>query len=146
MKITIHQDMEIKENEIILNCSMIDKRMQNLIDYLRQYSCSLKGIQKNEIYQIPLENILFIDSVDGKTFLYGMENVFESKESLVALEKVLVNTPCVRISKSCILNSTYLKSVRSIVNHRMEATLTNGEKLIIERNYIEDLKTKLKNW
>jgi DNA-binding LytR/AlgR family response regulator len=146
MKITIHQDLEIKENQIIINCSMVDKRMQNLIDYIRQYSFSLRGIQKNEIYQVPIENILFVDSVDGKTFLYDRENIYESKESLMALEKVVVNTPFVRISKSCILNSTYLKSVRSLVNHRMEATLTNGEKLIITRNYIEDVKIKLKNW
>lgn len=146
MKITIHQDSGTQENEIIIKCSLVDKRMQTLIDYIRQYSFSLKGTHENEVFQIPIENILFIESVDGRTFLYGMDNVYESKESLFSLEKILLNTPFVRISKNCILNTAFLKSVKSLVNHRMEASLTNGEKLIITRNYIEELKTKLTNW
>lgn len=37
----------------------------------------------------------------------------------------------------------YLKSVSPLWNHRMEATLTSGEKLVITRNYIGSLKEKL---
>lgn len=144
LKLTINQSLDIKENEIIVNCSTIDSRLQHLLQYIRQYSFSLTGVENNEIYQVPIEKILFIDSTDGKSFLYSTKKVYEIKETLSSLEQMLVSTPFVRISKNCILNTTYLKSVRPIVNHRMEATLKNGEKLIISRNYIENLKEKIK--
>ena len=52
--------------------------------------------------------------------------------------------PLPGISKSCLVNTSFLQSVRPLYNHRLEATLQNGEKLVITRNYIEPLKEKLK--
>lgn len=143
MKLTINQSLDVKEAEIIINCSVMDDRMKRLVDYIRQFSFSLKGINNNEIYNIPLENILYIDSVDGKTFLYCKNTVYECKETLASLEQTLMYSPFVRISKNCILNTSALKSVRSTLNHKMEATLFNGEKLVVNRNYIDLLKRKL---
>ncbi|HEX3077224.1 MAG TPA: LytTR family DNA-binding domain-containing protein [Lachnospiraceae bacterium] len=145
MKITVNQSLSITENEIIVNCSMVDKRLQQLIDHIRQYTFILQGTANEEIYQVPLESLLYIDSTDGKTFLYCSKKVYESKESLTSIEQQLLHTPFVRISKNCIMNTTHLRSVKTLVNHRLEATLINGEKLIISRNYIEPLKEKLKN-
>ncbi|HEX3021673.1 MAG TPA: LytTR family DNA-binding domain-containing protein [Lachnospiraceae bacterium] len=145
MKITVNQSLSIVENEIIVNCSMVDKRLQQLIDHIRQYTFTLQGLADDEIYQVPLESLLYIDSTDGKTFLYCSKKVYESKESLTSIEQQLLHTPFVRISKNCIMNTTHLRSVKTLVNHRLEATLMNGEKLIISRNYIEPLKEKLKN-
>jgi DNA-binding LytR/AlgR family response regulator len=144
MRITVNQSHSYEETEIIVNCQILDRRLQNLLDTITQYSFSLDGYKENELYQVPAESIYYIDSVDGKTFLYHKEEVFRSRESLTALEYQLHNTPFVRIGKNCILNSSYLKSVKPIVNHRLQATLTNGEKLIISRNYIDALKEKLK--
>ena len=45
---------------------------------------------------------------------------------------------------NCLVNTSFLQSVRPLYNHRLEATLQNGEKLVITRNYIEPLKEKLK--
>ena len=95
------------------------------------------------MYSIALEDIYYIDCVDGKTFLYSQEQVYESKERLNTLEEKLGSTSFTRISKNCILNCMYLKSVSPLWNHRMEATLASGEKLVITRNYIGSLKEKL---
>lgn len=103
MKLTINQSLEQGENEIIINCNVID----------------------------------------NKTFLYCKDQVYESKQRLVALEEKLKTTSFIRISKNCILNCTQLKSVSPLWNHRMEATLLSGEKLVITRNYISSLKEKL---
>jgi DNA-binding LytR/AlgR family response regulator len=145
LKITVNKNLSITENEIIINCSTVDKRLRHLIDNLKQYTITLQGYLNNEIFQIPLENILYIDSIDGRTFLYSSKQVYENKETLSLLEQSVMHTPFLRISKNCIMNTTYLKSVRPLVNHRMEATLANGEKLLISRTYIDDLKEKLKN-
>ena len=144
MKLTIHQDLNIPEPEIVIRCAHMDPRLQRLIDLIRQHSFSLTGYQEDQEFQLPLEQIYFIDSVDGKTFLYLEKEVYACRETLAALEKKLSHTSFVRISKGCILNTCFLQSVRPLFNHRLEALLKNGETLIITRSYIDALKTKLK--
>ena len=59
------------------------------------------------------------------------------------LEEKLVNTPFVRISKSLIANLKKIYSIKSEKNSRMCITLSNGEKLIVSRQYLNDIKEKL---
>lgn len=143
MKLTINQSLEQGENEIIINCSVMDSRLLHLIDYIRQYSFSLEGKIGEQAYSIALEEIFYIDCVDDRTFLYCQDHIYESKERLGALEEKLKRTSFTRISKNCILNCMHLKSVSPLWNHRMEATLSSGEKLIITRSYISRLKERL---
>lgn len=144
MKLIIHQDLNVPEPEIVIRCAHMDSRLQHLVDLIRQHSFSLTGYQEENEFQIPLEQIYYIDSVDGKTFLYQEKAVYSCHETLAALEEKLSHTTFTRISKSCIVNTSYLQSVRPLFNHRLEAALTNGETLIITRSYIESLKNKLK--
>lgn len=143
MKLTIHENVHQQEDEIIIHCHKVDAKLQHLICYIRQYAGSVEGKIQNKLYQIPLEDIYYMDCVEGKTFMYTKEEVYESKVRLSTLEKNLEQTSFIRISKNCILNSLYLKSVCSLWNHRMEATLANGEKVIITRHYIKTLKEYL---
>lgn len=144
MKLTIHQDLDIPETEIIINCAHMDLRIQRLIALIRQHSFSITAYQEEKEFQLPLEQIYFIDSVDGKTFLYLEKEVYFCRNTLAVLEEKLVHTSFIRISKNCIINTNFLKSVRPMYNHRLEALLENGETLVVTRNYIEALKNKLK--
>ena len=144
MKLSIHQDERIQETEIIINCAYMDKRLQKLTDYIRQYSFSLEGESEGKLYQIPLEQIFYIETVDSKTFLYDHERTYFSRQTLTVLEEKLKNMTFVRISKSCLLNVSYLKCVAPYANHRLKAELRSGEQLIISRNYVEALKNKLR--
>lgn len=145
MKITIHQENDCVENEILIRCKVMDTRLKRLIEYIRQFSFCLDGFSKDGLVSIPLESIYYIESVEKRTFLYLEAETFESKSSLTALELQLSNTPFIRVSKNCILNTSYLKSVKAFANHRLEATLKNGERIIISRSYINDLREKMKN-
>ena len=144
MKLIINQDLQIPETEITIRCACMDSRLEHLINQIRQYAFSLTGYQEDKEYHLPLDQIFFIDSVDGKTFLYLEKEVYTCRETLSSLEERLSCTSFTRISKSCLVNTNFLKSVRPLYNHRLEAILQNGEKLIITRNYIEPLKEKLK--
>lgn len=144
MKLTIHQDLSIPEPEIIIKCAHMDARLKHLINLIRQHGFSLTGYQEEQEFQLPLEQIYFIDSADGKTFLYLEKEVYSCRETLTALEEKLSRTSFIRISKSCIVNTDFLQSVRPLFNHHLEATLKNGETLIITRSYINTLKNKLK--
>ena len=49
----------------------------------------------------------------------------------------------VQVSKSCILNINVLESIRPLRNSRMEATLSNGERVEVTRKYVSAIKEKL---
>lgn len=144
MKLTINQNMELEEAEIIINCAYMDERMQKLVDYIRRFTYSLEGELDGKVYRIPVEEIFYIDSVDGKTFLYDREHAYYSRQTLTALELRLRYTTFVRISKGCLMNVAQLKCVEPYMNHRMKAELKNGEQLLVSRNYIDDLTRKIR--
>ena len=122
MKLTIHEDPSAGETEITIRCPFLDSRQ----------------------FQLPLESIYYLESTDGTTFVYQEKEVYACRETLAALEPQLSRSGFARISKSCILNISFLEYVEPLFNHRMKATLKNGEALIISRNYIAPLRDLLK--
>lgn len=144
MKLTMQRDLSVTETEVTILYADIDSRLQKIIEELQQYGFALTGYQQSREYQIPLDTIYFIDSTDGKTFIYQLKEVYECKETLSSLISKLPQTAFVRISKNCIVNMNFLKYVEPLYNHRLTAVLKNGEKLVITRNYIESLRTHLR--
>lgn len=144
MKLTINQNKDLTESEIIINCSYVNKPLQKIIDYITQLTVSLEGELDGKIYQLPIDKIYYMESVDGKTYLYDKSNSFLCRQTLQTLEDELKNTPFARVSKTCLLNTTYLRCVEPYPNHRLKAELSNNEQIIISRNYINNLKEKLK--
>ena len=69
--------------------------------------------------------------------------MYEIKARLYELEDKLSNTTFVRISKSVIANLRKLKSIKRTKGSRLEADLSNGEKLIVSRQYVGTIKDKL---
>lgn len=146
MKLTVNHDSNCMETEIIINCSGSDPRVNELVSYIRQYSFSLSLYdEERHVCQIPLEQVYYMESVDGKTYVYTEKDVYQAKESLQGLEEKLTHTTFIRINKACILNTTFLKYVKPILNHRLEGTLANQEKVIIARTYIQDLYQRLQS-
>lgn len=140
MKIKMVQDPELKD----INIEIRYPEMNNVIENLKQriYSCSqfIVGEDNGRTYKINIYDIFYIESVDRKTFIYTKENVYCSKNKLYMFSTELPESDFVQISKSCILNINVLECVKALINSKMEATLLNGEKLIISRNYIPKVK------
>lgn len=145
MKLTINQNSNQTESEIIINCSYVNKTLGKIIDYITQFTFTIEGELNNKIYQLPIDQIYYIESVDGKTYVYDKANSFLCRQTLQTLEEELTNTPFARVSKTCLLNTTYLRCVESYPNHRLKAELSNNEQIIISRNYIETLRKKIKS-
>ena len=145
MKLTINQSNNQEEPEIIINCSYVDKTLKKIIDYIMQFTFTIEGENIGKLYQLPIDKIFYIESVDARTYLYDKTNSYLCKKSLQALEEALKNTPFVRVSKTCLLNTFYLRCVETYPNHRLKAELSNGEQIIISRNYIDNLYKKIKS-
>ena len=81
--------------------------------------------------------------VERKTFLYTKDEVYMTDKKLYELEDMFREAGIIRISKSCLVNVDMLCSIRQLMNSQLEATLRNGEKLIVERTYLKSIKNIL---
>ena len=143
MKLIIEQGTGVKETEITVKCAIIDPELEKLIEVIRLHTFSVTGRKDGKSYPLPLSEVYYFESVDGKTFACLLRDVYEVELRLYELEERLANANFVRVGKAVILNVGRLESVRALLNGRMEAQLTNGEKLVITRHYVEGLKEKL---
>lgn len=143
MKITIVDIEPGQEEEIILRCSQIDENLMKLIRSFKQENVKLNLYQNGEVFFISQEDIYYFESVDQKVFAYGKSEVYETKSKLYELEADLPQKDFFRAAKSTILNLNKIKSLAPAFNGRLEALLKNGEKIIISRQYVAELKKKL---
>ena len=142
IRLTINESEEYGEVEIIIKCPRIDGQLARLIEQIKQYEITLIGKKDDRTYAIVAENLYYIESVDNKSFLYGKKEIYESELKLYELDKLLTETPFIRISKNLIVNTTHIKSVRALFNGKFEAFLTNDEKVIVNRHYVKAFKEK----
>lgn len=141
MKLIIEESDDYQENEIMIKCqNQNDEEIQRIIQNIQSLQTSLICKKEKAYLRIYLENILYIESIDEKTFFYTIDDVFEASQKLYELEQNLQSQGFLRISKSCILNLEYLQHVRALFNGKYEATLTNNEKLTINRSYVPAFK------
>ena len=139
-KVTITQIDKREEQEVVVRCHDINGEVVSIVEKLKNGDSILLGIKDGKTFQINVKDIFYIESVDNKTYIYLQKDVFETKLKLYELEEKLKGTKLFRCSKSMILNIAKIRSVSPSVNSRLEASLINGEKVIISRQYIGTLK------
>ena len=142
MKLNILKCSEATEPEITLKYAEETPQIENLIDTLRIFCRSIQAEKDGSNHTVTLDEIFYIESVDEKCYIYTKSDVYECKYKLYTLEEMLIDTSFIRISKNCILNIARLKSVRPFINGKFEATMQNGEKIIINRHYVSAFKKK----
>ena len=142
MKIIIEEPKDGDEDAIIVRCRSLSPEIMQLLNKIRPQELLIAYIN-NEVHRLPPSDVFYIESVNNKTFLYGETNVYETKHKLYELEEMLQNNDFLRVSKSLIVNLNKLKSFSPAISGRLEAILTNGERIIISRQYVSVLKTHI---
>jgi len=142
MKITIADPLPDEEDEIIIKCRHTDER---LIRLLREYGSDGGRIncrRDGKIFLIPPKEIFYFESVDDKVFAYCEKDVYEVRQKLYELLELLPSD-FIRSSRSTILSVNRITSLAPAFGGRFEALLSNGERVIISRQYVPVLKEKL---
>lgn len=129
--------------ELSITCSHMTPRIEKLLAMVRMMEMQLTGIQDGETYLIDAGLVLYIDTVDKRTFLYTEKQVYESNLKLYELEEQLVQSDFFRANKSCIINLKHIVSLRAELDRRILVTMSNGERLIVSRQYADEVKRKL---
>jgi len=143
LKIHINQQSDIAETEITINCRQINPEIEKIISLLRVMDLKLTGMKDNQTYILDAAKILYIDTVDKKTFFYTKTEIYETTLKLYELEEQLSINDFLRANKSCIINFNQIKSIKADLDGKLLVTMNNGEKLFISRQYAASFKEKL---
>lgn len=143
MKIEINVDAEISDTQIKISCSRLTPEIEKLLATLRMMDRKLTAAKDGEIYLLDVGEIIFLETVDRKTFVYTREEIYESDFKLYQLEQELFECGFFRASKSCLIQLKYIKSLKADINRKIRVTLENGEQLMVSRQYADALKKRL---
>lgn len=143
MRITIIEDPLLEDIEVKILCKKRTAYVDRIVGILSEDQITISGRIENEHTQISSKDVYYFEAVDNKIYIYCEKIVYQSDMKLYELERELPNTGFARINKSCIMSISKLQKVKGQINGRLLATLLNGEKLIINRSYVQEIKRKL---
>ncbi len=143
MKYTIRQIKE-GEDEVILQYLDMTPEVQRIWNLINGEQVKLVGWKEKTLTLIEIKDILYIESVDGKTFAYTSEEVLRLEDTLNRLEQILTGINFFRCSKSMILNIDKVTKLKSLPSNRIDATMCNDEHIIISRTYASDFRKRLR--
>ena len=139
MKVTVSKDIE-SGTAVEIHCREVTPETERLERYIRRFDERLTASENGSTYNVSVEEILYIESVDKKTFLYTAGHVLRTEKRLYELEEILDAKTFFRCSKSVIVNLNKVSKLKPEVTRNILATLTNGEVIVISRRYVSALK------
>lgn len=143
MKIIINIDENVPETEITISCNQLTDEIENIMATLRIMNQQMVVFKEEENHLLDVSRISYIEALERKTFVYTEDDVFESKLKLYEMEDKLCRSGFFRVSKSCLVNLRYIKTIRNDVERRIRLTLKNGEQVMVSRQYAEEIKRRL---
>ena len=143
MRYTINQINE-GEDELILNYQQINSEVETVLVFMEKHQKKLMGKSNGETVLFSPQEILYVEKVDDRTFVYTADKEIQMDMSLYSIELLLNDEHYFRCSKSMIINVDKVERLKSMASNRIDATLVNGEHIIISRTYASDFRKLLK--
>ena len=131
------------ETEITVVCAEMTAELEEIIANIGLIGHTFAGKKDGETFFVAMKDIYYFESVDGTVFFYTENETYEATARLYKIEESLQSSKFARISKTAIANLSKMRSVKPADNSRLVATLLNGEKILVSRQYVSEIKKKL---
>jgi len=143
LKIDISVDEAATDLTISITCKQLTPDIEKILAALRMMDHQLTAKKNNEIHMLDIAQVLYIESVDRKSFIYTDGEVYESDFRLYELEQQLEAYGFFRVSKSFLIHLQKIQFLKADINRKIRITMSNGEQIIASRQYAEKLKKRL---
>lgn len=143
MKITINVKEDVKETDILITCNQLTPEIERILATLRILNQQMMVTKDDEAHILDVSEIIYVEAIDRKTFVYTKNDYFESKLKLYEMEEKLMQCGFFRVSKSCLVQLKYIKALKNDVNRKIRLTLQSGEQIMVSRQYAEEMKKRL---
>ena len=143
MKVDIKTDQTEESVLVEIHCRDITSEISKLERYIKRFQAFIPASYEGEMVKLAIEAILYIESVDKKTFIYTENKVLMTDKRLYELEELLDKKDFFRCSKSTIIHLYKVERLKPEITRNIIATLTNGENVVVSRRYAGELKKLL---
>lgn len=143
MKIEIFVDEEATDLKISVTCKQLSPDIEKILATLRMMNHQLTARKDTEIYLLDIADVIYIENVDRKCFIYTADEIYESDFRLYELEQQLEEYGFVRVSKSFLIHLQKIHSLKADINRKIRITMSNGEQIMASRQYADELKKRL---
>ena len=125
---------------VIVEYPEYDRTVERLVSRIKDLNISFTGKADGKTFSIDIPDIYYIENVERKIFLYSKKDIYRFDGTMSDIDSASADTVLVRISRTCFMNVSHLKEIMQMKNSHLEAVLDNGEKLIVSRKYLKDIK------
>ncbi|MBO4408268.1 MAG: LytTR family transcriptional regulator DNA-binding domain-containing protein [Clostridiales bacterium] len=144
MKLILKENKDLRETEVEIRYRKRDEEVESLISAVKDSCDRLVGYKDNgDSMLLTYSKVLYFEAVDRYVFAYTSSEVLKIKHTLYELEDECQAKGFVRISKSVIVNLNTVKRISPDEGRKLRLHLTNGEAVIVSRNFVGDLKTAI---
>ncbi len=145
MKVDI-QRIEEGEESVVIRYRELTPKINRIIGILKGEGSRLWGRNDSGSVSVDLEDIYYVESVDDKIFAYTREDVIKLEGSLNSFISEVQGDTFFRCSKSMIINVNKVSGLKSLSSNRIDATMENGEHIMISRRYASDFRRLLRGY
>ena len=142
MKVSVEITPGVKEPYAVIYTAQVTEEIQRTIDLLGTGDTPVTAYHEEKLIILQPEDIFMVRVEDGDTILYGAKQKFRSRKRLYELS-IQMGKQFMQISKSTLVNLSYLDSVEPGLGGTMLLKLKNGCKDYVSRKYLPDFKRYL---
>ncbi len=125
---------------VTLEYMRLTREFAEIRDYCLHKGETVTGYTGNgEAVSVRVEDVLYFEAVGELVFAYAENAVYEVKKRLYQIEEGVRRNSVQRASKSTLINTEHIVSVRPALNGRLFAKMENGEEVLISRNYAKQI-------
>ena len=143
MKITLQQ-IDQGTEEVIIKYKQMTEDINHIVRCIEGKGQKLSGMKDGQESRIHISEVIYLESVDGGTYLYTEQDVYKSNLTLAVAEAVYAEEGLFRCSKSMVINMYRIQRLKSMAGNRIDVTMDNGEHVIVSRRYAKELRQILK--
>ena len=139
IKKVVNPSVEEIETTILANTN---EKIEKIVSRITSVEKTLLCTKDRDLVKIKWCDIFYFESVEKKSFVYTENDIFNINKRLYEIESEMTNE-FVRCSKSCIINLSKVKQFKTSFGSRLEVVMINNEKIIVNRNYVKEIKNKM---
>lgn len=136
MKLIERTNSSPEDDKVILEYFEFTQEFSDIKNFIEDNGQLFAVFDKEKnMMKLKIKDILYFEAVGEYVFAYTEKGVFEVKMRLYQVEESLERHKILRASKSFLINLYRISAVTPALNGRLIATMDNGEKVMISRQY-----------
>ena len=143
VKVSIDLSAEYKEPYAVIHTDKVTDEITRIIDMFSNNETPVTALQnEEEIVVLQPKEIYMVRIEGGDTVIYGEKQKYRSRKRLYELSELL-GKQFMQISKTTLINLSYIDSIEPGFSGTMLMRLKNGNKDYVSRKYLPEFKRYL---